>query len=260
MDTTPHTAHPNVWVLDEAFNIPQLGRTRRIWIYVPQNYHESEERYPVIYMHDGQNLFDQATAFDKEWEVDETLNSLDARCLIVGIDNSEHRMQEYNFNSHEEYGPGEGKRYMEFITQTLKPHIDAHFRTKPEKEHTHIAGSSMGGLISLYGALHFANSFGSAGIFSPSLWLAPNAVKELGPVAAQNEHFPQHFYFYGGAKEGCNMVENIGKIVDMLAQYPYYQLTIDIDGKGEHSEDHWREKFAHYYKWVMEGEDLSHPE
>ena len=108
MDDTLHTAAPNVWVMDDAFNIPQLGRTRRIWIYLPHNYHESEENYPVIYMHDGQNLFDQATAFDKEWGIDETLNSLLARCIIVGIDNSEHRMKEYNFNDHDAHGPGEG--------------------------------------------------------------------------------------------------------------------------------------------------------
>jgi len=251
MDNTLHTADPNVWVMDEAFDIPQLGRTRRIWIYHPKNYHELEERYPVIYMHDGQNLFDQATAFDKEWEVDETLNTLFARCIIVGIDNSEHRMREYNFNDHEEHGPGEGRQYMEFIATTLKPYIDANFRTRPEREYTHIAGSSMGGLISLYGALHFASIFGGAGIFSPSLWLVPDVVNELQPIAAQQEAYPQQFYFYGGAREGCNMVENIGKVVDMLAQYPHYELTIEIDGKGEHSEEHWREKFANYYQWLM---------
>ena len=140
---------------------------------------------------------------------------------------------------------------MEFIIQTLKPYIDAHFRTKPERKHTHIAGSSMGGLVSLYGALHFANIFGSAGIFSPALWLVPNALNQLQSIAAQNEQYPQRFYFYGGAREGCQMVENIGKMVDMLAQYPYYKMTIAIDGEGEHSEEHWRDKFAHYYTWII---------
>lgn len=254
MNTTPHTALPNVFVIDEAFNMPQLGRTRRIWVYLPQTYFDAEQSYPVIYMHDGQNLFDQATAFDKEWEVDETLNSLFAQCIIAGIDNSEHRMTEYNFNDNEAHGPGEGRRYMEFITETLKPYIDTHFRTKPGRAHTHIAGSSMGGLISLYGALQYAKTFGSAGIFSPSLWLTPRAVKELLQIAAQNEKYPQRFYFYGGAREGSHMVENIGKVVDMLAQYAHYKLTIDINSEGEHSEDHWREKFVDYYRWLMSGE------
>jgi predicted alpha/beta superfamily hydrolase len=206
-------------------------------------------------MHDGQNLFDEATAFDKEWGIDETLNNRFASCIIVGIDNSEHRMQEYNFNDHDEYGQGEGRAYMEFITSTLKPYIDTHYRTRPERTHTHIAGSSMGGLISLYGGLHFANSFGSAGIFSPSLWLTPKVIKQLQPVAKQNKAYPQHFYFYGGAREGCNMVENIGKVVDMLAQYPHYKLTVEINGEGEHSEDYWRDKFADYYTWLMKIED-----
>lgn len=254
MNITPHTTRPNVWVLDEAFDIPQLRRTRRIWLYLPQDYPASAESYPVIYMHDGQNLFDQATAFDKEWGIDESLNSLFACCIVVGIDNSEHRMKEYNFNDHETHGPGEGRQYMEFIIHTLKPYIDRHFRTKPQKEHTHVAGSSMGGLISLYGALHFANVFGSAGVFSPALWLTPGAAKELVLIAAQNDAYPQHFYFYGGAREGCNMVEHIGKIVDMLAQYPQYRLAIEINGEGEHSEDHWREKFIDYYAWIMKGE------
>src|SRR5436309_9793997 len=175
MNSIQHTT-VNVSLIDDQFYIPQLNRMRRIWMYYPESYLESEKKYPVIYMHDGQNLFDQATAFDKEWQVDETLNSLFARCIIVGIDNSEHRMKEYNFNDHEEHGPGEGRQYMEFIATTLKPYIDATFRTKPEREHTHIAGSSMGGLISLYGALHFASIFGGAGIFSPSLWLVPGVV------------------------------------------------------------------------------------
>jgi predicted alpha/beta superfamily hydrolase len=251
METTPHTVVPNVFVMEEAFNMPQLGRTRRVWIYVPQNYNDTEDQYPVIYMHDGQNLFDQATAFDKEWEVDETLNSMFARCIIVGIDNGEHRMTEYNFNDNEEYGPGEGRRYMEFIATTLKPYIDTNFRTRSEREHTHIAGSSMGGLISLYGALHFASTFGSAGIFSPALWLVPDAVNELRQIAAQNADYPQRFYLYGGAREGSGMIENIGRIADMLAQYTHYKLTIEINGEGEHSEDHWREKFADYYNWIM---------
>ena len=115
------TTERNVFVIDEAFYRPQLNRTRRIWIYVPQRYNESDKRYPVIYMHDGQNLFDEATAIAQEWQIDETLNNMLAETIIVGIDNSEYRMNEYNFNDHEEHGSGEGKQYMEFIVHTLKP-------------------------------------------------------------------------------------------------------------------------------------------
>src|SRR4051812_44062056 len=92
---------PNVFVIDEAFHIPQLDRTRRIWLYKPTGYEETEKRYPVIYMHDGQNLFEEATAFSAPWGIHEALNTLLAECIIVGIDNSEQRLNEYNFHDHE---------------------------------------------------------------------------------------------------------------------------------------------------------------
>src|SRR6478752_6825672 len=173
------TSQHNVFVMNEAFYIPQLNRVRRIWIYIPQGYNDCDKRYPVIYMHDGKNLFDESTAMGQEWQIDETLNGMLAETIIVGIDNSEHRMNEYNFIHHEEYGPGEGKQYMEFIVHTLKPFIDKNLRTMPQREYTHLAGSSMGGLISFYGSIYFAETFGGAGIFSPSLWLVQDVMHEL---------------------------------------------------------------------------------
>ena len=253
MEKTQHNAE-NVHVIDECFYIPQLDRTRRIWLYRPDGYEQSDKRYPVVYMHDGQNLFDQATAFGDEWGVDETLNSMLAECIIVGIDNSEHRMTEYNYKSHEKFGKGEGSKYIDFIANTLKPRIDATFKTRPEREHTFIAGSSMGGLISLYGALNHAETFGGAGIFSPSLWLVPDATEELKCLADKNAHLPQRFYFYGGGKEGDNMVEHIEHMVDLLNDYPYYHVTVEIDPEGDHSEYHWRNRFPHFYAWLALGQ------
>jgi predicted alpha/beta superfamily hydrolase len=240
----------NVTIIDEAFPMPQLGRTRRIWIYTPQSYLQSKKKYPVVYMHDGQNLFDDATAFGVEWGVDETLNSLLAECIVVGIDNSDRRMTEYNFRDHEEHGKGEGEMYMQFIVQTLKPFIDKKYRTKSGREHTSIAGSSMGGLISLYGALYFAETFGSAGIFSPALWLVPEAADEIRLIAKENTLHPQRFYFYGGAVESADMVPHIENVVTVLSEFSHYHVHVDIDPKGEHSEHHWRNKFADFYAWL----------
>ena len=248
MITTQH----NVFVIDEAFHIPQLNRTRRIWMYVPQDYNDSDKRYPVIYMHDGQNLFDEATAVGEEWQIDETLNSMLAETIIVGIDNSEHRMNEYNFHHHEEFGAGEGRQYMEFIVHTLKPFIDANFRTKPEREYTQLAGSSMGGLISFYGAIHFAETFGGAGIFSPALWVVDEAMYELKQVAEKKMHLPQRFYFYGGAAEGGEMLTHIGRITELLNELPHFSINVDMDPSGEHSEFYWRNKFPNYYLWLKE--------
>jgi predicted alpha/beta superfamily hydrolase len=252
MEKTQHSAL-NVEVIEEAFYMPQLDRSRRIWVYKPSGYYQNDKCFPVIYMHDGQNLFDEATAFGEEWGIDETLNSLLADCIIVGIDNSEHRMREYNFNDHEEHGHGEGRKYVEFITETLKPVIDLNFRTKPEREYTHIAGSSMGGLISLYGAMCFPETFGGAGVFSPSLWLVPGAKEELRKVAKANTRYPQRYYFYGGEKEGDDMVTHINTIAELLRQYPQYAVDVEIHNEGEHSEYHWRNKFPDYYAWLSQG-------
>jgi predicted alpha/beta superfamily hydrolase len=252
MQKTIHNA-VNVEVIDEEFYMPQLDRHRRIWVYKPTGYFQTDKRYPVVYMHDGQNLFDEAIAFGEEWGVDDTLNSMLAECIIVGIDNSEHRMTEYNFNDHVEFGAGEGRRYIEFIADTLKPVIDLNFRTKPDRYHTQIAGSSMGGLISLYGAMYYPNTFGGAGVFSPSLWLVPDAKDQLKLVAESNKKYPQRFYFYGGAKEGENMVGHIITIAEMLKKHPMYEVDVEVDPEGEHHEYHWRNKFADYYNWLAAG-------
>jgi len=248
------TSQHNVFVMNEAFYIPQLNRVRRIWIYIPQGYNDCDKRYPVIYMHDGQNLFDESTAIGQEWQVDETLNSMLAETIIVGIDNSEHRMNEYNFNHHEEYGPGEGKQYIEFIVHTLKPFIDENLRTMPQREYTQLAGSSMGGLISFYGSIHFAETFGGAGIFSPALWLVQDVMHELKEVAEKNAHLPQRFYFYGGAAEGSDMVTNINHITGLLKKLPHFRIDVETDPEGEHNEFHWRNKFPNYYLWLKQSD------
>ena len=252
MEETRHNA-VNVTVIDEAFHMPQLKRDRRIWLYKPPEHDQSDKTYPVVYMQDGQNLFDEGNAFAEEWEVDETLNALSAQCIVVGIDNGENRMTEYNFQDHEEYGSGEGEKYIQFIVETLKPFIDRNYKTKPEREHTHIAGSSMGGLISLYGAMYFAETFGGAGVFSPSLWLVPDAVAEFRKLAEKGGHFPQRFYFYGGAQEGGDMLTHINNMAKMLHEFPQYIIDLHVDPTGDHSEYRWRAMFQSYYTWLSEG-------
>jgi len=154
------TAAENVFIIDENFYIPQLDRTRRIWIYLPPDYDNSNEHYPVLYMHDGQNLFDAFTSYLGEWEIDETLNELAEDGyqvpIVVGIDNGgEERMNEYNPWVNPQYGGGQGDEYIDFLVFNLKPYIDENYRTLSGKENTGIMGSSMGGLISQYGALKF---------------------------------------------------------------------------------------------------------
>ncbi len=158
------TAADNVSVMADNFEMPQLGRTRRIWLYLPPDYATSGTDYPVLYMHDGQNLFDDSTSAYGEWHVDETLNTLydqGSRVpIVVGIENGgEYRQAEYTPWEHPPYDGGDGDLYMEFIVQTLKPYIDLNYRTLPGRDYTGIMGSSLGGFISHYGALSIPGCF-----------------------------------------------------------------------------------------------------
>ncbi|MBK7307364.1 MAG: alpha/beta hydrolase [Chitinophagaceae bacterium] len=175
--TKMHTASKQVQVMDTAFFIPQLNRARRIWIYLPEGYEKNKKKYPVMYMHDGQNIFDEYTAGFGEWGVDECLDSLinagKQACIVVGIDNGPKRLNEYNPFAFRNFGEAEGDRYLDFIVQTLKPFIDKKYRTLSSKENTIIAGSSMGGLLSYYAMIKQPQVFGKAGIFSPAFWTAP---------------------------------------------------------------------------------------
>ena len=110
---------------------PQLKTTKKIWVYLPKNYKTSEKKYPVIYMHDAQNLFDKNTSFAGEWNVDETLDSLKTQAIVIGIENgNEKRLDELTPFPNEKYGGGKADDYLDFIVNTLKPYVDKNYRTK----------------------------------------------------------------------------------------------------------------------------------
>lgn len=258
--TVAHTASANVTVLDTAFFIPQLNRHRRIWLYLPADYNTSKKHYPVLYMHDGQNLFDDATSFSGEWGVDETIDSLNAAgkpaCIVVGIDNGgATRMSEYNpyeFTWKNETQiktfAAEGNAYAAFITETLKPFIDKKFRTLAAKENTIIAGSSMGGLISYYAALKYPQVFGKAGIFSPAFWTAPALSDFTDSVAAK---VSGKFFFYAGGKESDDMETDMYKIAENFALKSSALIYALLDADGTHKEIYWRKWFTEFYNWMM---------
>lgn len=247
-----HTASPNVHIVATDFDMPQLERSRKIWIYLPKNYKESNNKYPVLYMQDGQNLFDDYTSFSGEWNVDETLDDLiksgTPACIVVGIDNGPQRMTEYNPYTFEKFGKGEGDKYLEFIVKTLKPYIDRHYNTLKTPQNTLIAGSSMGGLISYYALLKHPDTFGSAGIFSPSFWIA-DKIKALTDL--NGSKLKGKLFFYIGAEEGNGNVENMEDIVKKLGDNSTASIYSVIDPEGKHNEEAWRKWFAFFYKWVM---------
>jgi len=215
---TNHTAAENVIIMDEDFYMPQFDRNRRIWLYLPPNYDSTTDSYPVLYMHDGQNLFDAATSFAGEWEVDETLNDLydegKAVPIVVGIDNGGgDRIDEYTPWPHPQYGGGDGALYAEFIVETLKPYIDENFRTKPEQEFTGVMGSSLGGLISHYIGLKYQGVFSKAGVFSPSYWFN-DSIYDFTYLAGKQEDMK--IYIMGGTNEGSGLVDEMMAMMDTL--------------------------------------------
>lgn len=182
---------------------PQLNNKRDILVYLPPSYEQQTQRYPVLYMHDGQNLFDNATSFAGEWGVDETMESfsqkLGLEAIVVGIPNmGAQRLAEYSPFVDGHLGGGNGLAYVTFIADTLKPLIDASFRTLPDKLHTGIMGSSMGGLISLYAFFQRPQIFGFAGVMSPSLWFAQPSIYNFVEKADFNQG---RIYLDAGTRE-----------------------------------------------------------
>lgn len=203
---TQHTVVGDLRVRDAVLS-PQLQNERRLFVWLPPTYHTSDKRYPVIYMHDGDNLFDDHISYSGEWRVDETITELShdgLEAIVVGIPNAgEMRRIEYNpypvqLGNH--FWDGKGDDYIRFITDTIKPMIDADFRTQPQPQTTGIAGSSMGGLISLHGFLSRPDVFGLCGSFSPVFWTGlQNTVDSAKQVTGK-------IYLDMGGKEGIVII------------------------------------------------------
>jgi alpha-glucosidase len=256
------TAASNVQIMSNSFNMPQLGRTRRIWLYLPPDYNTTSKRYPVIYMQDGQNLFDNATAFSGEWQVDETLNQLHNQgnygAIVVGIDNGgAQRLNEYSPWNNSQYGGGQGDAYINFIVQTLKPHIDANYRTLEGAENTCLFGSSMGGLIALYGAAKFPEVFGKVGSFSPAYWFTLTNLNQfiLNNTANIGGMRIAHV---AGQNESATMVTHLNQVTENLLTKGLLSTNsnIKIDADGTHSEAYWRREFGAAYQWLFASSTL----
>jgi predicted alpha/beta superfamily hydrolase len=204
-------------------------------------------------MHDGQNLFDNATSYSGEWGIDEFLDSINKKnkqeVIVVGIDNGgEFRMSEYNPYPFRNF-KAEGKQYVDFLVNTLKPFIDKNYRTLSEKKYTYIAGSSMGGLISLYAIMQYPSVFQAAGIFSPAFWTAP-AMDSLVAKDALKVH--AKLFFYAGGKESKAMVSDMKRIERIIQKRSSSKVFEKIDPGAHHNEQAWRKYFPLFYQWAIE--------
>ena len=250
------TAQPNIVVLKDSLEMPGLHRKRQIRIYLPPHYAESNKHYPVLYMHDAQNLFDVTTSYSGEWKVDETLNSLSESnhldLIVVGIDNGQDkRMTELNPWDHKKFGKTEGKEYMDFIVNVVKPMIDQQYRTLGDRENTAIMGSSMGGLMSHYAIVKYPEVFSKAGIFSPSYWAGAGAIGFFEATPAAKD---ARLYFYMGAAEGGPMVPNVKKVYQSVLRrgHPSDKATLSIVAGADHNETAWSNEFARSVLWLFQ--------
>lgn len=250
-----HTAAENVIIMDEEFYMPQFDRHRRIWLYLPPDYETSGKDYPVLYMHDGQNLFDAATSFAGEWEVDETLNSMfeDGKDvpIVAGIDNGgANRIDEYTPWPNAQYGGGDGDLYAQFIVETLKPYIDENYRTKPDRENTGVMGSSLGGLISHYIGIKHQDVFSKSGIFSPSYWFNATIYDFTFETGKQAD---MRNYMMGGSAESAELVAEMMAMTDTLlaAGFDANEMALKVVPGGQHNEALWRQQFEEGYEWMF---------
>jgi len=259
------TAASNVQIISNAFSIPELNRTRRVWLYLPPDYATTTKSYPVLYMHDGQNLFDVQTSFSGEWKVDESLNQLSAQgdygCIVVGIDNGgQYRLDEYSPWVNTQYNAGgQGDEYVDFLVNTLKPYIDFNYRTLPGRLTTGIAGSSMGGLISMYAFSERQDVFSKAGIFSPAFWFAGN--NPVNHTASHSKQGAARVYFMCGADEESDGNQSNYVVNDMnavsnamsTAGFSSGEKLTKIPADGQHSEWFWAREFPDAYVWLFAG-------
>lgn len=250
------TSAENVQIFDNNFDIPQLKRERKISVYLPPNYKVSNERYPVLYILDGQNVFDESKSYSGEWEVDETLNRIYEETgfglIVVAIDHGgDKRLNEYSAWDNEKYGKGEGEDLLKFLTQTLKPKIDGAFRTNIDAPSTAIMGSSLGGLFAHYAAFKAPDVYGKAGVFSPSFWYSESCYEFT--KKANSDMSNSRIYYLIGDKEGKDVVSNMTKMIQLIKSngFPEENVVERIVPNGTHSETLWKAEFEQAIEWLF---------
>jgi predicted alpha/beta superfamily hydrolase len=240
---------------------PQLRNRRNVDVYLPPSYDETSDRYPVLYMQDGQNLCDPAAAFAGTWQLMEVLDDLargGLELIVVGVHHGgRDRIAEYSpFPGR--YGPGKGDRYVKFLTTTLKPRIDRRFRTARARDRTAILGSSMGGLISLYAFLAYPRVFGAAGAMSPALWYGDRrifeTIDEALPPGSARSASAGRMYLDVGTEEGAVALRDARAMADRLERAGYRpgeSLTWLEEAGGRHSEAAWSRRLGRAIRFLL---------
>lgn len=247
---------PIVELVDSEFFIPQLDKTRKVWALLPFDYYESKKKYPVLYLQDAQNLF-TGTEFGN-WEIDKKLSILAeygrGDLIVIAVEHGgEDRIKEYVFKNPKLTEEAEGKKYIRFISDTLKPFIDLKYRTLKDRENTGIGGSSLGALISIYAGLLYPEVYSKWLLFSPSLWVEPN---NNYPLVSFQHPFRTKVYLYGGMKESKDMLKRVAsfeKTLELWEKQEYFDFKVRtvINEDGLHQEFFWSQEFPQAVEWLF---------
>lgn len=271
--------------------IETLDKVRTIRVWLPESYEDmTEQRYPVIYMHDGQNLFNKEdAAYGMSWDAHKAMETLSETminadgtpfygCIIVGIDNAPglERLDEYSpwaseavkslkdFESIQREIGGDGVAYSSFIVSSLKPYIDANYRTLTEREHTSVIGSSMGGFISLYMGSEYQNVFSKVGAFSTAVWFEEDALLlqlekvrlelktkwylDVGTKETSNDAIPDFNERYiNGTKRVASQLTEMGVLAS--------DIKLIIEEDAIHNELAWARRLPDALKWLLDLKD-----
>ncbi len=265
-----------------TLSMPQLEKSRIIRVWTPSDYQSRlDKHYPVLYMHDGQNLFDRETAaYGEIWDVHTAIEALMENgdfggAIVVGIDNAPglERLDEYSpwiteriddlkeLGEYERDFGGQGIEYGQFLVDTLKPYIDSHYRSLPDRENTGVAGSSMGGFISLYLGVAYPEIYSKIGAFSTAVWFADKAL--FKHVSKLNPNYKTRWYLDIGTEETSNKnIEGFNALyVDgtLAVEKKLLELgvlrkdvKVVIEEGATHFETAWARRFPEALRWLFE--------
>ena len=245
----------------EQYRSRFLPRVRDLIVYTPAIYEQNpQSRLPVLYLQDGQNLFDGATSFipGMDWHVKETADQLIAQgairpLIVVGIYNTgKARLGEYTPSRDKKMGGGKAGRYGRMLVEEIIPFVDSEYRTLSGPANTGVGGSSLGGLLSIYLGLKFPQVFGRLAILSPSVWWNQGSILKF--AARRRIHDRPRIWLDTGTKEGGRSVENVEKLRDVLAQKGWEDgrdLHFEVFTGAEHNEAAWGQRVGPFLQFLF---------
>ena len=237
----------------EGFRSRFLPDARDLIVYTPPGYEDEPRRsYPVLYLQDGQNLFDPETSYipGHTWRVREAADAAIAAgemepAVIVGIYNTgNRRMAEYTHEQDWQHGGGEAQLYGQLLTGELMPWIAAHYRVRTEREHTGLGGSSLGGLVSLYLGLRYPERFGRLAVMSPSVWWNRKSILEYLRERAPELGAKPRIWLDVGEREGRLTLADTVTLARRLRSYGWRGKDMHFErvAGATHCEDSWAER------------------